>query len=470
MNIRKDHEDQKKDKGKFRLGGLIYHNSFVLACSFIVALVGWFVVAAGSDMNRTYVIQDVPVTVVRSPQAEEEGLQVFNMSYNTVDIEVSGSTLITRALTADAFEVTATLNPTSTKLTGNTTQKYNAKVRYSKRNTVSDYEIVSVTPEEITLEYDRFKEKTLNIETNISFTAGTGFNPGTPVLSEGKVIISGPESAVNKVSRAAVSYSVENPLREDDERTCPITLYDQDNQEITDLGGLYLTRDLDEVLVRIPVTPKKLVPLQVTTNHAPSGFSSSRITIQPEEIELTGSAETLGAITEIRLNSIIDFAELNLEQRVASFTMEIPAPPGTRNITNAGSNTVSQATVVVNLNGYRSAAVTVPESNVQLLNAPTGDLAATLTSKTLDVALAGPEAQVTKLTGDSVTVQVDMSNVDWRPGNVDVPATVAVSGTPGEDCWVLGTYTVTVSIEDVSTAENSSAAGSTALAAAPPSM
>lgn len=469
MNTKKDNGKQRGKKKKFRLRELIYHNTFVFICSLITAVVGWFVMAAGSDMNGAYVIKDVPVTISLSGQAEEEGLRVFSTSYDTVDIEVSGSSSITRALTAEDFDVSVTLNPTSTKLTGNTTQKFSAQVRCAKRNAVSDYDIVSVTPEEITLEYDRFKEVTLKIEPELTYTAATGFYPGSPVLSVEQVSVSGPESAVNKVARAAVSYSAAEPLREYGDWHCPLQFYDYDSQEITNLESQYLTADVDGVQVTVPVTPKKTVPLQVTTAHVPAGFSSSRITIEPESVELTGSAESLGAVTEIRLDNVIDFAELDLDQRSASFTMEIPVPAGTRDIANQGTNTLSQAKVTVNLNGYRKTKVTVPESNVQLLNAPTGNLEAQLSSRTIEVELAGPEAQVARLTGESVTVQVDMNNVESRAGMVEVPATVSVSGSAGEACWVLGSYTVTVAIRDVRAQSASSAMGSEAeLAAAPP--
>ena len=184
MNMRKSNEEQPagRQKRKFRLSGLIYHNSFVLACSFLAALIGWFITAAGSsDLNRT--VYNVPIQFTMSAEAEADGLRVWGSSYQTVDIEVSGSTMITSKLTAEDFEVTAALNPTSTKLTGNTTQKAAAQVHVAKKSTYSDYEVVSISPEEITLEYDRYKEVSLTVENEISFTAGTGFYPGTPVLS-----------------------------------------------------------------------------------------------------------------------------------------------------------------------------------------------------------------------------------------------------------------------------------------------
>lgn len=446
---------KKEGRGrKLRMEKLLYHNGFVLAASFVIALVMWFVVAKDSDLNGTKTVYDVPITVNLSAEAEAEGLRVFNMSYKKVDIQVSGSAIITSKLTADDFEVIAALNPVSTKLTGNTTQKINAQVRVSKKTELSDYEVVGLSPEEVVLEYDRYKEVSLAIENDIDFTAATGFFPGTPVLSEERVNISGPESSVNKISRVAVAYRVEDPLRESTELTCPLRFYDQDGQEITDTAVLYLTADVDSVQATIPVLPKKTVPLMISWAHKPASFSDTRITIEPETIDIAGSAETLGNITEIRLDQVIDFAELNMSQSTATYTMEIPVPANTRNITNTGTNTLSQATVTINLNGYKRTTVTVPENNIEIINAPAGDLSAVLATRTMDVVLAGPEAQVSKLTGESVTVQLDMSNVPDREGSVDVPATVNIAGSAGEACWVLGSYTVAVDLTRSSQVEN----------------
>lgn len=447
--MKKDVRKQEPGKrGKFKLSQLVYHNSFVLACSFIAALICWFNMAAGADMDRTYTIYDVPINITVSPEAEAEGLRFFSSSYSAVDIEVSGSTLITSKLTPDDFQVTAVLNPTSTKLTGNTMQKMTVPVRVAKVSAISDYEIVSKKPEEITIEYDRFREATLPIENEIDFTADTGYYAGAPRLSEQQVAVSGPESAVNKIARAAVVYKVNDALRSDEELTCQVRLYDQDNREISGTALQYISMDVDSVQVTLPVMPKKTVPLAVTTAHQPAGFSeASRISIEPAAIDIAGDKEVLDGISEIRLDTVIDFAELDINARTPSFTMEIPLPSGTRNISNQGNNTVSQATVTVNLNGYRRTTVTVPEDNVQLLNGPSG-LNVELTTRTLDVDLAGPDAQVSKLTGDSVTVQVDMSNVGARTGTVEVPATVTVTGTAGEACWVMGAYTITVTMSE----------------------
>lgn len=444
-NEKKSPAQGKNNKRKLKdetLGGMFYHNTFVLIFSFAVALIFWFVLASGNT-EKNLKISDVPINIKLSQAAEEDGLRVFKMSYSSADLEISGSNLITSKLSADDFEATANLNPTSTKLTGNTLQKITVPVRVEKKSAIADYSVVSINPEEITLEYDRYKEATFTIEKDdIKYSAETGYYPGTPVVSAEVVTVKGPESSVNKISRVAISYTLDTPLKADTSFTCPVRLYDQNNQEITDTAGLYLEMDVDTVDVSISILAKKTVKIVATTVHQPKGFSDSRIVIEPAEIDIAGSSETLSAISEIQLDTPIDFAELDVSQKNV-FTLDIPLPSGVKNISAVGSSVVSQATVSINLNGYKSATVSVPADNVQIANSP-ADKDVTLGTQSLQVTLIGSDAQVSKLTGDAISVQLDLTNFADRTGNVDVPATIAITGTGSDSCWVLGKYSVSV--------------------------
>lgn len=434
---------------KFSFGNIFYHNTFVLIFSFCVALIIWFVMASQqSESNRK--VSDVPITPKLSAAAEADGLRVFGMSYSTADLEISGNSLITGKLTADDFEVTATLNPTSTKLTGNTLQKMTVPVRAAKKTAVSDYSIVSVNPEEINVEYDRYKEITLNIESDIKYSADNGFASGQPTFSEDRVTISGPESSVNKISRVAVSYSFNDPLRSDQNLSCPIRLFDQNNQEIADTTGLYLELSVDTVEVSISILPKKTVRLVASTVRQPKGFSSSRITVEPAQIDIAGPADVLSGIQEIMLDTPIDFSELDVG-RQNSVTLDIPLPAGVKNLSASGENAVSQATVSVNLNGYKKVAVEVPAGNIQFSNQPAGK-EIVLDTRALSVAVIGSDAQVSKLTGSALSVQADLTNFAEYTGTVDVPVNVTISGSGADSCWVLGSYTVSVTLQQQSTA------------------
>lgn len=452
---KKRSEHPEKKKHRIDIGKIFYHNTFVLVFSLVVAVVSWFLVAASSS-ERGITISDVPIETRLSAAAEEEGLQIFHMSYDSVDLEVSGNNMLTSQLTASDFEVSVTLNPTSTKVEGNTLQKMTLPVTAVKQTAMASYEIVNVNPSEVTVEYDRYREVNLPIESDIQYSSENGYYATTPILSTDNVTISGPESSVNRVSRVAVSYQVDSPLKEDTKLTCPLVLYDQDNQEITNVDGLYLSMNVESVDVTIPVTPTKTVRLVAPTLHEPQGFSQSRIQVEPAEITIAGPSDTLAGVSEIQLNTVIDFSQLEAGTS-NTFSAEIPLPSGVGNISAVGDENMSTATVTVNLNGYETAVVTTNLASTQILNPPSSK-SVDLTTTSLEVTVLGPEAQVTRVTGDSLSVQVDLSNFQDRTGTVEVPATVALTGNLADSCWVGGDYTVSVTFSQGSVSAASASA------------
>ena len=441
-------EEPRGGKKSLALGKLFYHNTFVLVFSLLVAIISWFFMMATSS-DRGVTVEDVPIQVRYSSAAQEEGLEVFHMSSETVNLQVTGNTLLTSQLTANDFEVSVTLNPTDTSVTGNTLQKMDVQVQAVKANTLTNFEIARVTPEEVTLEYDRFQEVNLPIESDIQCRSADGYYASTPILSADNVTISGPSSSVARIKRVAVSYNVESELKEDAQFSCPLVLYDENNQEITNTAGLDLEMNVDKVDVTIPVTPVKTVNLTATTVHQPEGFSQDRIQIEPSTITIAGTANALSGISEIQLDTVIDFADLEAGT-TNTFTADIPLPSGVRNIASVGdSTTPAQATVTINLNGYSEMSVSVGASNMQITNPPAGMEAAVATSS-LVVTLVGPEAQVSRLTGENVAVTVDLANFQDRTGTVEVPATVTLTGSAASSCWATGEYTVSVNISQPS--------------------
>ncbi len=456
---RPEKENGQKRKNRIPIGKIFYHNTFVLAFSLVVAVVAWFLMAASST-ERDIVISDVPIEARLSAAAEEEGLRIFHMNYTTADLEVSGNNMLTSQLSAGDFEVFVTLNPTSTKVEGNTLQKMTLPVNAVKENAMAAFDVVNVTPGEVAVEYDRYLEVNLPIESAVQYSSDAGYYAATPVLSADNVTISGPESAVSRIARVAVAYQVEVPLRADTEFTCPLTLYDADNQVITDEEGLYLEMNVESVDVSIAVMPTKTVSLVAPTVHQPEGFSQSRIQIEPAEVTVAGPTDVLSGISEIQLNTVIDFAQLT-SGSTNTFTAEIPLPSGVRNISAAGDN-MSNATVRVNLNGYSQATVSVGPANMQVINPPASG-SPELATTSLAVTVMGPEAQVTKLAGDAVSIQVDLSNFQDATGTVEVPATVTLTGSMADSCWVAGEYTVSVDFSST----DSSGEGGVAVAATP---
>lgn len=435
-----------KKEGKLSFRNIFYHNTFVLIFSFVTAIVIWFVMAAGNT-DRPRVMHDVPIEIKLSDAALNDGLKVFNSSYTTADIGISGNSFVTNKLSGSDLSVTATLNPTSTKLTGNTLQKITVPVKAVKQSSFAEYEIDSVDPQEVVLEYDRYKETSFPIENKLTYSADAGYYSSTPTLSEAEVVVSGPESSVNKISRAAINTSVSEALRSDKSLSCEVTLYDQNDQPVTDYTGLYLERSVETVEVTIPILSKKTVKILPYLINQPKGFADQRITVEPEEIEIAAPADVLSGIDDITLDTAIDFSELDISES-NEFTMEIPIPSGVKDISNQGTEDVSTATVSINLKGYQQAKITT--TNLSPSGVPAGKTA-DIINKSLDITVIGSEAQIAKLTGESVSCKADLTNFAENNGSITVPVTVSISGTNANSCWAVGKYTVSVTLSEQAT-------------------
>lgn len=427
---------------RFSIHTIFYHNTFLFLFSLVAALVLWFFITASST-ETPRLVSDVPITVKLSASAEADGLKVFNMSSTAADLEISGSTILTNKLSVNDFLATVTLSPVSTKLTGNTLQKMTVPVKVNKTNVLADYEIQSVTPEEIIVEYDRYKETTFIIENQLKYTADSAFFAGTPILSEDEITVSGPESSLSKISRVGVEYTFGETLKADQTVSCPVVLYDQNNQKISDTASLYLTLSNESVDVTIPVSARKAVNIVPVVVNRPKNFADSRITVEPAQIEITGSQEALSTVNEISLATPIDFSELDVTTP-NEFEVEIPMPNGVKPI-NTAAGGVATAKVTVNLNGYQQVKVTTKNIVIAKGNDAKN---VELNSDSLEITLIGSEAQVSKLTGTSISCQIDPTNFADKNGSVEVPVTVSVTGSGFDSCWSVGKYTAYITVSD----------------------
>ena len=392
------------------------NNTLLLIFSILCATVIWFIMMATSGENRA------------------------------TDVSITGNSLITNRVTPEELEVTATLDPSTSMLTGNSMQQATLTLRAAKSgNTLAEYEVESVSPPEITVTYDRYKEVQLSLEPNIQYTVAEDYYaPTTPTLSTDLITISGPESAVNRVARAALVYSFSDPLTQSKSISCKVTLYDV-NGDVIDPAENYLELSDDTVDVSIPVTSRQTVELVADIRNKPDSFAENRITIDPETIEIAGEGETVSQYTSLTLATPINF--LDVTPSNTTFQVAIPVPTGVTNISR-----VETATVTFNMNGYTETTLTT--RNIDVINVPEGKTA-DLSTASLQVRVVGTAAQVSRLTGDSVFCTVDLSSIGDQSGNLEVPVTVTINNA--ESCWATGTYTAHVTVSNEAPSSSSEA-------------
>lgn len=434
MNFLKKIKDNSSQK--LSIKNIFYYNPFVLLFSFFCAVIIWFVLAGSNSLDRPIAVE-VPIEIQLSDLAQQEGIRIFSQSAETADVSISGSNVVINKITADNLSVVAELSPILQKISGNTMVTETLVLYASKNaNDFSDYQVVDVDPVEVTVVYDRYKEITYDISSDLSYATTEDYYVETPVLSTSQVVISGPESSLNKIAEVVVNHDSDDFVTTSQTFLLDILLYDESGN-ILNPDDLYLELSIEQVEVSITVYSKQTVTLDVTVLNMPEGFSSSRISIEPTTIDIAGDYDIVSQYSTLVLDNAIDFNSLDTSSNV--FTMNITMPDSVRNLTGT-----STATVTVNLNGFAETEVTT--TNINIINVPDNKVV-TLVDGSLTVDIVGTTAQANNLTSDSVFVTVDMANSTDKNGNIQVNATVSL--TDVSSCWVLGEYTIVVNVADV---------------------
>lgn len=433
MNSNKIPEEG-ENKPKITFRNIFYHNTVVLAFSFVCAVVIWFTMAYNNALGPSKVY-DVPVIIQLSDAAQEEGIHIFSQSYDKATVSITGSSIAVDRITAKDLSVVGKLSPLVNKLSGNTMLTETISLVASKGDTYSDYEVVAIEPDTVTVVYDRYKEASFQIENNMKYATTADYFIPTPTISEKEVVVSGPESSVSKVSRVSLDYEISEQVTQSQSFVAKLTAYDKNNKALA-LSDLHLSLSVESVEVDLEVQHRETAELKITTLNVPEGFSESRITIEPETIDIAGDLETVSKYKTITLPDAVDFSKVNTKNN--SYEMEIPMPTGVKNVSN-----VDKAKVTVNLNSFQETSITT--KNLKLVNVPE-EKDVDLVTKSLLVDVVGSTAQVNRLTAASVYGTIDMAKMTEKNGNIEVPVTVSISNATS--CWVYGQYTVHVNVKD----------------------
>lgn len=429
----REQEAPQQKKGLPKISELFYNNHFVMIFSLVTALVLWFIMSLTNTTERPLEINDVPIEITLSPAAQEDNLKVFEQSDTTATVSVSGNSVIVNQLKASDMKAVATLYPSSAASASSGMKEYTLSLDPRKvTNELTDYQLVSVNPKEVTVLVDKYKETVVPIETQLSYERNDQYYYNTPSLSADSVTISGPESSVDKVSRVMAEYSTDEVLTSTKTVTCNLTAYDENGQKIEDK---YLEYSIQQVDVTVSVFPIEKMELEPGGINMPAEFPASRMKAEPASIQIAGPEDALNNLTSVSLDPV-DFSSVNPSS--TTFTRTVSLPTGFLNIQN-----IWDVEVTIDLDGYIQKTLTLNSSNVVVKNNRSGQSVKVVTEK-ISVQVVGPESQVSKLTSEDLYANLDMSTQADSSGTVNMPVTISFTDAPG--CWVYGKYTVSVQL------------------------
>ncbi len=418
-------------KAKRTLDSLFQNDKIVLLFSFFIAIIIWLLVVITMGQQTTRIIKDVKV-VIDDTVPSQFGLQVFGEDEFTVDITVKGKKFQISDKNLSNEDISVVAQTTAVDSAGVYTLQL--KAEHGSDNT--SYTISSLSAKTVEVYFDTEKTASFVIEPEIKTgdfeIAGEGFSCGDVNLSETSVTITGPSTQVNRVERVIAEVVLEESLTSNKSAETKIVPLDDKNK--TDFQ--YLTMNVEDVIVTIPILRVKQLDTAITFKNAPDALllNPLKYSITPNNAEFNVLVDDYDKTTEYIVGSI-NFKELSPTSN--TFTFDALN-------TSVTDESIKSFTVSVNLDDYTQEYMKIPSSRIKVNNPE--NIEFDVSSLNKSIVIVGTEDALKGITEDMITVDVDLSSIVFEDGETKtIPAVVTVDST---SCWVYGAYTVDVSVKN----------------------
>ncbi len=276
-----------------RLGKTLTNNIWLKVLALVLAFVLWVLVAQINNPVRTLTYNNVKVTLVGANVLEAEGkvYQVLNNS-DIAKVTVRAPESVINSITAS--DITAIADLSQINEDGTVPIIYSLE---RAESITADHDTVSVAVENRITKY-------VNITWQTVGSVGEGCVQGKVNLERNRIEVTGPESAVNRVSYAQVTIDLDDAVKTIS-ADMEIILYDtKGNRVESDM----IVKQTDYVTTTVTVLSTKTVPIyaSATSETAPGFIFTGDISVSPETVTIAGDTSVLNGITRIEITDPVD--------------------------------------------------------------------------------------------------------------------------------------------------------------------
>jgi YbbR domain-containing protein len=215
------------------------------------------------------------------------------------------------------------------------------------------------------------------VQVNIMGNPSRGLAAMTPVLAPSDVVITGAESGIQKINAVRVDVDIAS-VNAEVKKILPVRVLDENGKDIQNI-----TVEPSYVEVSVPIENTKRVGIEMEMSGQPAeGYVISSISVNPQEILVTGKQHTLDGINTIKTEKIVIEGTGNIEKEV-----KLVIPEGIE-LVNANEK-ISIAVII-----ERIVTNEVMIDNLEYVNIPEGLELESIQSG-FRVKLRGAESQVT---------------------------------------------------------------------------
>lgn len=331
----------------------------------ILAIIVWVVAERQENPVATILVAGVPVKIQNLP---EDFVLAEQPSLPEVDIKVRGPRSILDTLTTSDFSAYVDLSDAQTG---------SHQIKISVQPRISGVTVLATYPEAVLIKLDQKVEKEVPVSANLIGNPPFGYVAASPIITPTKLLVTGPESLVKKVTRAEIAIQLTD-ARKDVKITDFVRLRDESG---TVLSGLKITPKT--VTVYVPIEQRQgfaeKTILPKTKGQPAKDYIMTGITVDPTTITLFGDPETLAQMPPFVETVPVDIndATEDIEERVPVVLPEAVAAVGSQSVVVhvrieplQGSQTMTLKPVVQGLDPDLSVAGISPETIDVILQGP----------------------------------------------------------------------------------------------------
>lgn len=407
-----------------------------LLLSILVACGIWLYVDLSSGRTCIREITDIPIEYTREATLTDRGLMlVEDGSDLTVDLEVEGTRLLVSKLDREQIRFVVDLS--------NVTSAGVQNIGYSVTYTDNEFRNGAISTKTVsigggaTVNISELYRRTIDVSCELVGNVAENYTAGQVQLSHTEIEVRGQQEDIDPISYARVVLDIGNSAEETISQELELQYYDQSGN-LLDNSRIHST--VETVQATLPVFVTKELRLVVSfIESAGARVRNTDAHIEPETITVSGDATLLKNMETLTLDTAFNLLDLGTTASNSYTTTYYPIilPEGCTNVSG-----VTRAALRIRFEDMTSATVTT--ENITFANQPEGKSAILLTP-TLPVQIFGTEAAVSAITGEDISVTVDLSDYSSASGTYTIPAEVSI---PGRDLGISGEYQIQVTIRE----------------------
>lgn len=257
----------------------------------------WIYVTNIENPIKSYELSRVPVEIKNADSLKDAGLVLSPNQDFYVNLKIEGNSQDLFSIDKSDFTISIDLNEFVLK-------KGENKIAVTIEEAPSTVKIKNSTGLTITVNTEAYETKEVPVKSKIDVISKSSYYVATPVFSPENIIVSGPESLVNRVTKVIAEGEESNAVKTIVKNYMIIPVDENDN-EVT---GVELSQKWVEATIEI--NEGKTVPIKIkTTGKLSSGLNLKSITSNITEVGIAGPQSILNSITEIG-TEVINLSEI----------------------------------------------------------------------------------------------------------------------------------------------------------------